>query len=186
MEDQRCQDNFQTTMLEQTNKYRSLYHLKPLKGSKKLKYVALLAAQRCSVLGMKKAVESIGPFNTGSSFGYTYNTSSIGFKQNAVNQVSSWYDWGHWTALIDRKEDYSYMGCAVSIINSTACHICYYQDDKGADKLELDIVPPEVNIDLKSYNDFFWTQFPGKLKFIFTKIFSDPKQIDKKRKKIVF
>ncbi len=88
MEDQRCQDNFQTTMLEQTN-------LKPPKGPKKLQYVALLAAQRCSVLGMEKAVESIGPFNTGSSFGYTYNTSSIGCKKNAVNQVSSWYDWGH-------------------------------------------------------------------------------------------
>jgi len=82
-------------------------------------------------------------------------------KKNAIYTASSWYDLGH-SALLDRKEDYSYMGCAVSIINSTACHVCYYQEDKGADKLELDIVPPEVNIDLKSYNDSFWTQFPGK------------------------
>ena len=147
-------------MIEQTNKYRSLKGFKSLQGSKKLQYVALLTAQKCHELGRIKARESFLLFNTGWST-LTLPTSIDECKENAVRKASTWYDWGGWTAL-NEEEDYSYMGCAVSIINSTACHICYYQDDKGADKLELDIVPPEVNIDLKSYNDSFWTQFPGK------------------------
>jgi len=49
--------------------------------------------------------------------------------------------------------------------------------------MELDIVPSDVNLDLESYNDSFCTQFPGKLKFIFTKIFLIPdKSIKKERK----
>ncbi len=51
------------------------------------------------------------------------------------------------------------MGCAVSIVNSVGCNVCYYQDEKGGDKLKLNIVPAGVNIDLESYNDSFWTQY---------------------------
>ena len=53
LEDQRCQEDYQYKMLEHTNKYRRLKGLKPLQGSKKLQYVALLAAQRFHVLDMK-------------------------------------------------------------------------------------------------------------------------------------
>jgi len=52
-------------MIEQTNKYRSLKGLKPLRGSKKLQYVALLTAQKCHELGRIKARESFLLFNTG-------------------------------------------------------------------------------------------------------------------------
>ena len=171
LEEQRCLENFQTTMLDQTNKYRSLKSLKPLQGSKKLQYAALLAAQRCHVLGEEKAVESIGLFNTGWSGGMLFNTgwsgginrntSSTECKQNAVILASDLYDLGYWNPL-DKNKNYSYMGCAISIVDSTACQGCYYKDDKGADKLELDIVPSDVNLDLESYNDSFWTHFPGK------------------------
>ena len=41
---------------------------------------------------------------------------------------------------------------------------CFYQNDKGADKLKANIVSPNININLESYNDSFWTQFPGKSK----------------------
>jgi len=162
VEEQRCLENFQTSMLDQTNKYRSLKSLKPLQGSKKLQYAALLAAQRCYVLGEEKAVKSIGLFNTGWSGGINRNTSSTDIcKQNAVILASDLYDLGYWNPL-DKNKNYSYMGCSISIVDSTACQGCYYKDDKGADKLELDIVPSDVNLDLESYNDSFWTHFPGK------------------------
>jgi hypothetical protein len=161
VEERRCQENFQTTMLDQTNKYRSLKSSKPLQESKKLQYVALLAAKRCHVLGEEKTVESIGLFNTGWSGGINRNTSSTECKQNAVILASDLYDLGYWNPL-DKNKNYSYMGCAISIVDSTACQGCYYKDDKGADKLELDIVPSDVNLDLESYNDSFWTHFPGK------------------------
>ena len=66
--------------------------------------------------------------------------------------------------LLKNILNYTYMGCAISIVNSVEYHVCYYLKDKGADKLKLNIVPEGVNIDLESYNDSFWTQFPGKSK----------------------
>ena len=163
LEEQKCQEDYQTTMLEYTNKYRSWYGLKPLQGSKKLQYVALLTAQRCHVLGPKKAVESFLLFNTAASYGFNYNQSINECKKNAVSTVLDWYESENWAPL-DKEENFSYVGCAVSIFDTTAFHVCYYQIEKGADKLKLDIVPTDTNIDLESYKDSFWTQFPGKSK----------------------
>ena len=65
VEEQRCQEEYQTTLLEQTNKYRSLYGMEPLQRSRKLQYVALLAAQRCQEFeSEEKAINSLFLFNT--------------------------------------------------------------------------------------------------------------------------
>ena len=161
LEDQRCQEDYQTTMLEHTNKYRSLYGLKPLQLSKKLQYIALLAAQRCHE-GGRMAVESLKMFNTESIYDLTNNTSITECKNNAINKASNWYEWLMYWLLLNKEENYTHIGCAISIVENTGCHVCYYHGDKGADNLELDIVPLEINIDLESYNDSFWTQFQGK------------------------
>jgi hypothetical protein len=42
------------------------------------------------------------------------------------------------------------MGCAISIVDSIGHQVCYYQNEIGADKLKLNIMPSEVNIDLES------------------------------------
>ena len=167
LEEQRCQEVYQSTILEHTNKYRSLKCLKPLKVSKKLQYVALLTAQKSRVLGGNKARKSFLLFNTGWStitlVAFSLATSTNEFKENAVMTASGWYDSPeNWTAL-NKEENYRYIGCAVSFFDSTGYHVCYYQNDKGADKLKLNILPPGVNIDLESYNDSFWNQFQGKL-----------------------
>ncbi len=160
--------------------------LKPLQGSKKLQYVALLAAQRCHVLDMKTTSDSFRLFNKAAESFLLFNTNAISGKQQKTsinkckeigvelasylydsrmllateNEENGLYD-ENWavSAQIRHVETYSSMGCAVSIVNSTSCQVCYYQGDKGADKLKLDIVPTWVNIDLVSYNDSFWTQF---------------------------
>jgi hypothetical protein len=154
LDEQRCQEDHQTTMLEQINKYRSLNGLKPLQSSKKLQYVALLAVQRSKTLKI---------FNTEISYGSDFNTSLIKCTKSAVKFASTWYEFENWTPL-DKKENYTYMGCAISIVDSIGHQVCYYQNDIGADKLKLNIMPSEVNIDLESYNDSFWTQFQGKQK----------------------
>ena len=165
VEEHKCQEDYQTTMSEHTNKYRSLNGLKPLQVSKKLQYVALQAAQRCHVFNdIVGAVESFLLFNTVGNYGLDSNISSTECKSNAVEMASDWYDLENWTAL-DKEFNFTYMGCAIEIVDSTACHVCYYQTDKGADKLEQEIIPAEVNIDLESYKDSYWTQFPGKYNF---------------------
>ena len=76
LEQQKCQEDYQTTMLEHSNKYRSLNGLKPLQGSKKLQYVALLATQRCHVLNsIEKSTNSLQLFNTNYQYDPNYNTS---------------------------------------------------------------------------------------------------------------
>jgi hypothetical protein len=162
LEEQKCQENYQMTLLEHTNKYRSLKSLKPLQGSKKLQYVALLTAQRFHVLNdIKKAVESLKLLNTGFAYGLYDYTSINECQNNAVNLASEWYELESWPPL-DKEQNVNYMGCAVSIVNNLGCNVCYYQTEKGADKLKLNILPVELNIDLESYNDSFWTQFKGK------------------------
>ena len=159
LEQQKCQEDYQTTMLEHSNKYRSLNGLKPLQGSKKLQYVALLATQRCHVLNsIEKSTNSLQLFNTNYQYDPNYNTSINNCKKNALARASGLY---YLEDLIGYEKIFPsiYMGCAVSIVNSVECHVCYYQDDKGGDKLKLNIVPAGVNIDLESYNDSFWTQF---------------------------
>jgi hypothetical protein len=157
LEDQRCQADYQTTMLEHTNKYRSLYGMIPLQVSQKLQYVALQAAQRSYPLNsIAKAVESFLLFSTVVHYGLDNNISSIECKTHAVNRASDWYE--YWVPLY-KDSEYTYLGCAISIVNSTGYQVCYLQSDKGADNLELNIVPPGVYIDLESYSDSFWTQF---------------------------
>ena len=183
LEEQRCQEDYQTTMLEQINKYRSLYGMDPLQVSKKLQFVALLAAQRCRFVlnvteegtdnlikgNLYKFFNIVDNLQIFSTIGYCYNTSSIGYnrssiecKKNAVNEASDGHELENiWIPLL-KEENITYMGCAFSIVNNTGFHSCYFQIDEGADKLELNIVPPDFNIDLESYNDSFWTQFQGK------------------------
>ena len=167
--EQKCLEEFQMTMLEHTNKYRSLYGLKPLRVSKKLQYVALLTAQRCHVIGCIEAGESLQLFNTEGDDLFEYTTRSIECKKYAVDRASYFYDSENWN-LLNKRFDYTYLGCAVSILNSIAYHVCKYQTDKGADKLRLNILPTTNNMDLESYNDSFWTRFTGKSKLILISI----------------
>jgi len=158
LEEQKCQEDYQNTMLDNTNKYRSWYGLEPLQVSKKLQYVALLAAQRCHVLGKDKAVESFRLFVTDIKSSFDYNTSST-----ECEKIAAAYFYQEPTSFGFELKN-TYMSCAVSIVNYTACQVCFYQNDKGADKLKANIVSPNININLESYNDSFWTQFPGKSK----------------------
>ena len=160
VEEQRCQEDYQSNMLEHTNKYRSLYGLEPLQVSKKLQYVALLAAQRCHVLGNNTSDISSLLFNTVKDSGFVYNTSSIEC-QEIVNR-QKYVDNFRVRDTMSERSNSSYMGCGISILNSLGCYVCYYQDEKGADKLKLNILPPNNNIELVLYNDSFWTHFQGK------------------------
>ena len=173
VEEQICLKDYQITMLEHTNKYRSLYGLKPLQVSKKLQYVALLAVQKCHVFNstdkntvlknMDKIADSLKLLNTGFQASFEGNLSINKCKAHAVDMASNWYDKGYWTPLDDSFR-YTYMGCAISIVDSTGYQVCYYQNDKGANKLRLNILPANINIDLESYKDSFWTQFKGNIK----------------------
>ena len=166
LNEQRCEEIYQTTMVEHTNKYRSLKGLKPLRSFRKLQYVALLAAQRCNVSLMSddidRATLKMQLFMTDVKPSPLVNISAIECQNNAVSVASEWYDWVNDWAPLNKEKNESYMGCALSIVDSVECNVCYYQNDTSADKLELNIVPAGVEIDLESYNDSFWTQFDGK------------------------
>ncbi len=138
--------------------------------SKKLQYVALLASQRCHVLGDYEAAQSFLLFNTVEVSNFNYYTSLIDCKKYAILIASHFYDRGNYWAPFDNRLNYTYMGCAVSLFYKSGCNVCYYQDDEGADKLKLNIVPPNINLGLESYNDSFWTQFTGKSKLILISI----------------
>ncbi len=99
LEEQRCHEDYQTTMLEQINKYRSFYGMDPLQVSRKLQFVALLAAQRCRFVldvteeetnDLFKGVHLYKFFNIVddlqifSTIGYCYNTSSIGYNTSSI------------------------------------------------------------------------------------------------------
>ena len=166
LEEQRCQEVYQTTMLEHTNKYRRLKGLEPLKSFQKLQYVALLTAQRSNVTLMSDDSDGVSLkmklFMTYVKKSRLVNISSFECKSIAVEAASKWYDEGNYWDPLNMEKNESYMGCAFSIVDSIECNVCYYQNDTSADKLELNIVPAGVNIDLESYDDSFWTQFDGK------------------------
>ncbi len=166
LEEQRCQEVYQTTMLEHTNKYRRLKGLEPLKSFRKLQYVALLTAQRCNVTlmsdGSDEVLLKMPLFMTHAKKSHLVNTSFFECKSSAIEAASKWYDEGSYWDPLNKEKNHSYMGCAFSIVDSIECNVCYYQNDTSADKLELNIVPAGVNIDLESYDDSFWTQFDGK------------------------
>ncbi len=135
LEDQRCQEEFQTNMLKTTNRDPFL-DLEPLQVSKKLQYVALLAAQRCHVLGGNKALESLQLFNTVSYYALKYNNRSNGchmyalYKPPILDEPGPWYPKD--TDIYHNETIYTYMGCAVSFVDNTGCHVCYFQPDQGA------------------------------------------------------
>ena len=79
------------------------------------------------------------------------------YKPPILNEPGPWYPKD--TDRYHNLTIYTYMGCAVSFVDNTGCHVCYFQPDEGAVKLKLNIVSPEVNIDLESYSDSFWTQY---------------------------
>ena len=179
VQEQRCQGDYQTTMLDLTNKYRSLDGLKPLLGSKKLQYVALLAAQRCQEFkSAKKATDAVKSLQLFNTTGDRDDSNSFECKTRAFDRAFSLYervkecdfdcayfgDYNEKMDLLKNILNYTYMGCAVSLYpyKYKRCDVCYYQNDQGVEKLKLNILPPNISIDLESYNNSFWTQFHGK------------------------
>ncbi len=113
----RCLDDYQTTMLEETNKYRRMYGLKALQMSTELQYQALLASQKCE----KKA--------TISKENQELSLSSYECKKIAVLKAKTLHDSRSWIVLRTHN-NYNYMGCAfpVNLYNSVnRCQYCYYQ-----------------------------------------------------------
>ena len=165
-DEQRCLKDYQITMLQQHNRYRKLKFLDPLEVSKKLQYVALLAAQRCSenVENKEEVLKKTKLFKTDrmSIIQKKVNIDECGKKAFLVSE--SWYENRfYWTALND-DQNYKYLGCAVSIKNEDSCHVCFYQGEKGNIKLQNNKAPRYSHIDLKSYDDNFWNSYENKMK----------------------
>ena len=165
-DEQRCLKDYQITMLQQHNRYRRLKFLDPLEVSKKLQYVALLAAQRCSenVENKEEVLKKTNPYDTGEMSIIQDYANIDECEKNAIILSESWYkNRNYWIALNDDQK-YKYLGCAVSIKYEVGCHVCYYQGEKGHIKLQNNYVPRQSQIDLKSYADNFWKNDENNMK----------------------
>ena len=159
-EEEMCLEDYQMTMLEQHNRYRELNFMDPLVVSKKLQYVALLTAQRCSeTKNVKEAVKKTSIYFT-DQMSIIQNKGSINeCRKKAILVSESWYEnREYWTALMEDR-NYKYLGCAVSIKKEIGCHVCLYQGERGKLKLQQNKVPGQSRIDLDSYADNFWNSY---------------------------
>ena len=164
-EEEMCLEDYQMTMLEQHNRYRELNFMDPLVVSKKLQYVALLTAQRCSeTKNVKEAVNKTSIYFT-DQMSIIQNKGSINeCRKNAILVSESWFEnREYWTALMEDR-NYKYLGCAVSIKKEIGCHVCLYQGERGKLKLQQNKVPGQSRIDLDSYTDNFWNSYQTILK----------------------